>query len=317
MHFFGSERGAAGDADAVRHLPGHINLRRRGTRTLGPRPRPSSSRSTSGPNGTPCPGDAAALLPALRAPPRAATPPGPTPRSRSTSIRERRRPEPRRALGHDSTRLLRHAEGLPYCPESAIAAARRSHYSGSPSRPIRCPGRLADRHGVVGAGAGSRPALPRGRVYLAGPYKGAPLSLVVVTPAVSGPTTSATSWSGRRSGRSGHRPGHRRAPIRSPRSSTAIPLRLRSIRSTSTARTSRSTRPTAIRSRSTLESPATKERRRAPQHALPGRQLREPAVRAEADRSAFPGGVKRRGHPAHPRRRHRRRPAKPTLGASP
>ena len=40
---------------------------------------------------------------------------------------------------------------------------------------------------IGGAGAGSRPFYAPGKAYLAGPYKGAPLSLVVVVPAVSGP----------------------------------------------------------------------------------------------------------------------------------
>jgi hypothetical protein len=40
---------------------------------------------------------------------------------------------------------------------------------------------------VTGTGAGSHPLYADGGVYLAGPYKGAPLSLVVAVPAVSGP----------------------------------------------------------------------------------------------------------------------------------
>jgi hypothetical protein len=40
---------------------------------------------------------------------------------------------------------------------------------------------------VAGSGAGDHPLHTPGRVYLAGPYKGSDLSLVVVTPAVSGP----------------------------------------------------------------------------------------------------------------------------------
>lgn len=40
---------------------------------------------------------------------------------------------------------------------------------------------------MAGVGAGSRPLYVPGRVFLAGPYKGAPLSLAVVVPAVSGP----------------------------------------------------------------------------------------------------------------------------------
>ena len=39
----------------------------------------------------------------------------------------------------------------------------------------------------VGAGVGPSPYYAKGDVYLAGPYKGAPLSIAVVTPAVAGP----------------------------------------------------------------------------------------------------------------------------------
>src|SRR5262249_14718858 len=50
-----------------------------------------------------------------------------------------------------------------------------------------CP--LASQVGtaIAGAGAGSHPVYVSGKVYLAGPYKRAPLSLVAVIPAVSGP----------------------------------------------------------------------------------------------------------------------------------
>ena len=39
----------------------------------------------------------------------------------------------------------------------------------------------------AGAGAGSDPLYAPGKVYLAGPYKGAPLSFAVVTPGGLGP----------------------------------------------------------------------------------------------------------------------------------
>jgi hypothetical protein len=39
----------------------------------------------------------------------------------------------------------------------------------------------------VAAGAGSQPFHVQGKAYLAGPYKGAPLSLAIITPAVAGP----------------------------------------------------------------------------------------------------------------------------------
>jgi hypothetical protein len=40
---------------------------------------------------------------------------------------------------------------------------------------------------IAGAGAGTHPVYVNGRVYLAGPYKGAPLSLVASIPALAGP----------------------------------------------------------------------------------------------------------------------------------
>jgi hypothetical protein len=78
--------------------------------------------------------------------------------------------------------------GVPYCSDAALAAMAAPEASGraeldAPS----CP--LASQIGVAsaGAGAGTHPVYLPGRVFLAGPYRGAPLSLAVVTPAVTGP----------------------------------------------------------------------------------------------------------------------------------
>ena len=78
--------------------------------------------------------------------------------------------------------------GIPYCSDAALQAAAESSYSGleeeaNPS----CPAASAIGTSVVGAGAGTHPVYLPGKVYLAGPYKGAPLSLAVITPAISGP----------------------------------------------------------------------------------------------------------------------------------
>jgi hypothetical protein len=82
--------------------------------------------------------------------------------------------------------LLGKLAGIPYCSDAALAAAagksgRAEQASSS------CP--AASRVGTVdvGAGAGSTPFYATGAAYLAGPYKGAPLSLAIVTPAVAGP----------------------------------------------------------------------------------------------------------------------------------
>lgn len=76
--------------------------------------------------------------------------------------------------------------GIPYCPEAAIAAAAHKSGKGELANPS-CP--LASRVGTVdtAAGVGSDPIHVGGNVYLAGPYEGAPISTVVVTPAVAGP----------------------------------------------------------------------------------------------------------------------------------
>ena len=76
--------------------------------------------------------------------------------------------------------------GIPYCPESAIAAAVASSGAAEKANPS-CPGESALGTATTQAGTGSNPFKIGGNVYLAGPYKGAPLSLVVVTPSVAGP----------------------------------------------------------------------------------------------------------------------------------
>ncbi|HEX7278356.1 MAG TPA: hypothetical protein VF255_01925 [Solirubrobacterales bacterium] len=76
--------------------------------------------------------------------------------------------------------------GVSYCPEAAIAAAQGRTGKEELASPSCPPG---SELGTVdtAAGVGSEPIHVGGRVYLAGPYKGAPLSSVVITPAVAGP----------------------------------------------------------------------------------------------------------------------------------
>jgi hypothetical protein len=76
--------------------------------------------------------------------------------------------------------------GIPYCPEASIEEAERKSGKAEVASPS-CPS--ASQIGTVdtAAGVGSEPFHVGGKVYLAGPYKGAPLSSVVVTPAVAGP----------------------------------------------------------------------------------------------------------------------------------
>jgi hypothetical protein len=75
--------------------------------------------------------------------------------------------------------------GIPYCPDAVLAAAAARTGKAEQSNPS-CP---ASRIGsvTVGAGPGSSPFYTGGTAYLSGPYKGAPMSVAVITPAVAGP----------------------------------------------------------------------------------------------------------------------------------
>lgn len=76
--------------------------------------------------------------------------------------------------------------GIPYCSEAQIAvAASRSGKDEQSS--ASCPGAAAIGTTSAGAGAGPTPFYAPGKLYLAGPYRGAPLSVVAITPAVAGP----------------------------------------------------------------------------------------------------------------------------------
>lgn len=77
-------------------------------------------------------------------------------------------------------------KGLQYCPQSAIDAATAGSGKSQIATPS-CPSSSFVGTSKIAAGSGSNPFHTEGRVYLAGPYRGAPLSMVFVTPAVAGP----------------------------------------------------------------------------------------------------------------------------------
>jgi len=86
--------------------------------------------------------------------------------------------------------VLAKLAGIPYCPETGLeqAAARGNPGDaavelGSPS----CPGDSAVGTVTTGVGSGPAPFYTSGNLYLAGPYKGAPLSLAAIVPAQAGP----------------------------------------------------------------------------------------------------------------------------------
>jgi hypothetical protein len=86
--------------------------------------------------------------------------------------------------------LIAKLAGIPYCSEAEIAQAKARSNPEEGRIELEhpsCP--AAAQVGTVdaAAGAGPTPLHTPGRVYLAGPYKGAPVSLVIITPAIAGP----------------------------------------------------------------------------------------------------------------------------------
>jgi hypothetical protein len=82
--------------------------------------------------------------------------------------------------------LLGKLAGIPSCSEQALAvatAASGRHEQSSPS----CPAASQVGTVSVAAGSGPSPYYVEGKAYLAGPYKAAPISLAVITPATAGP----------------------------------------------------------------------------------------------------------------------------------
>lgn len=76
--------------------------------------------------------------------------------------------------------------GIPFCPEEAIASSRGKQGVDETANPS-CPAASQVGRTVTGYGVGSALTYAPGRVYLAGPYHGAPLSLVTINAATVGP----------------------------------------------------------------------------------------------------------------------------------
>ncbi len=139
-----------------------------------------------GPNGTPCPNGARPFRPGFQAASVSDTAAAHTAFSLNLT----------REDGQQNLRSLKVTtppgftatlRDLTYCPAAAIAAAAFETHTGlaeqaNPS----CPASSYVGELTAAAGPGTHPLYLPGRVYLAGPYQGAPLSFVFITPAVSG-----------------------------------------------------------------------------------------------------------------------------------
>jgi hypothetical protein len=77
-------------------------------------------------------------------------------------------------------------KGVEYCPQSAIDAATAASGRAELANPS-CPSNSRVGSSKVADGSGPDPLETQGAIYLAGPYKGAPISLLFITPAVAGP----------------------------------------------------------------------------------------------------------------------------------
>ncbi len=76
--------------------------------------------------------------------------------------------------------------GVPYCPPSDLAAAA-GRSGAAEQKNSSCPDKSQVGVVVATAGTGPSPLRIEGKAFLSGRYKGAPVSLSVITPAVAGP----------------------------------------------------------------------------------------------------------------------------------
>lgn len=186
MHFFGSERGLLATPPQcgtypveTEFVPWDENL------TI--RHATSFFTVSSGPNGQPCPGATRPFDPHVAA-------------GTTNSTAGRFAPfvlDVRREDGDQNLTAVNvdtppgfsaSIRGIPYCPESALALLKDPAYPGRTEQASpACPAASKIGTATTSEGAGTHPLFTPGKVYLAGPYRGAPLSLVVVVPAVSGP----------------------------------------------------------------------------------------------------------------------------------
>ncbi len=186
LHFFGSERGLLATPTKCGTYP----VKSEFVPWASELPNQTSTQFftiDSGPGGGPCPGDKLPFTPSFRA--AAAGNAAGTHNPFSVNIQ---RPDGDQYLSTVGVKtppgFTATLKGIPPCADSTLDAIADPGYSGVAERAApKCP--AASQVGTVsaGAGAGSRPVYVNGKVYLAGPYKGAPLSFAIVTPAVSGP----------------------------------------------------------------------------------------------------------------------------------
>jgi hypothetical protein len=186
MHFFGSERGVLATPTRCGTYP--VNSTFVPWDSALPNQESQSTFTVdSGPDGAPCPGSARPFNPGFEAGNDDNTAGAYTPFFVDISRQDGDQNLKGLSLQAPPGFLAKIA-GIPYCPEAALAGLADPARTGAEElvSPL-CPAASRIGTAMTATGAGSRPLNTPGRVYLAGPYRGAPLSLVVVLPAVSGP----------------------------------------------------------------------------------------------------------------------------------
>ena len=186
MHFFGSERGLLATPTQCGTYPVTTTFTPWDS-SLGTQTSNQFFTLDSGPGGAPCPGAHRPFNPGFEA-----ASAGNTAGAHSSfSINLTRNDGDQNLTGLKVSTppgFSATLKGVPYCPESAIAQLANPDYSGLAEQALSaCPAASQIGSAVAGAGAGTHPLYSPGKVYLAGPYHRAPLSLEVVIPAVSGP----------------------------------------------------------------------------------------------------------------------------------
>jgi hypothetical protein len=150
-------------------------------------PPPSSFDLTKAPGGGPCPTTLAGrpFSPVYHAAPTGNKAGAFTP-FRVNLLRQDGEQEVKRIDVHLPPGMVAKLAGVEYCPEASIDAAGARSGAQELASPS-CPGSSLVGETAIDSGSGAVPLNTPGKAYLAGPYKGAPLSLVFVTPAVAGP----------------------------------------------------------------------------------------------------------------------------------
>ena len=186
QHYFGSERGLLATPTQCGTYAVNSEFEAWAPET----PNQTSTqffKITSGPGGSPCPGSIRPFKPGFRA---AGASNGAGAHSPlSVYITRQDGDQTLSTIGvHTPPGFTATLKGIPYCSDSTLKSIEGSSYSGvSELNNPKCPSASQVGTSWAGAGAGSKPYYAPGRVYLTGPYKGAPLSFTVITPAVSGP----------------------------------------------------------------------------------------------------------------------------------